>query len=167
MSLYFEKQKGRNCTIHAFNNAVQYRAITTDDMKLASEEILEDKRKQLEKRRLKRNFNVEERLKEYQKLLYGDNGYWSLDVLYIAALDKGFKLNHIPIDSKLSDNKSYIILGTKKGYNNKEYRHAVAWVEGKYLDSELSIRRSKIPGNFTPLDIYEINYYIDLESLHI
>lgn len=152
--MYFEKQKGRNCSIHAFNNAIQYKAITCQDMKNSLDEILNDKKKHLEKRKLKKpKINVEEGIKNYKNMLMGKGGYWSIEVLSRAIEDLDYKLKVIPITENLDDKKTYILLGVK----NNSYNHAIAYTKGKFLDSENLNKMAKLNSNFSPYAIYEIN----------
>lgn len=141
--LYHEKQQSQDCSIHAFNNAMQYRALTNQQ---AVEEVQRNVEKWIEARKQRYNDRIQQGLPIRKRdelytpmqILEYSNGLSSNGTLFSASIIQSLarKINIGFIPETVTSNGSYYILGTSHTPNGGQYPHAIACYNGNWIDSE-------------------------------
>ena len=159
--LYFERQVGHNCTIHAANNALQQHVLTAAIMgrvarRLAREQAQRTRRHQQDTGRAVETLRVlTERAMPYlQGSMLGD---WSPDVAYAALRERGIYAVHgrtqdFPQRGAWILTGETAVQGAADGAAGGTYAHSVAVLNGWWLDSERPRPVRLRPGN--PLPVY-------------
>lgn len=138
---YGERQIGTQCTLHAFNNAMQGMILTETDVKNAVKSLclkyntrtdarnITQKRKSLAK-------------KHYAKALDGKFGY-SPNAIVEAAKARGYYMRMLSLDrtrpfqDQADPATRYIVGGTMYyAEYGQDFGHAIAWFRGFFIDSE-------------------------------
>jgi len=137
---YHERQVGKNCTIHAFNNAIG-RALLSRNIA----------RNELVPARLVGSRNIKE------SDLYSEQNGFSIDILQSLYARKrtGYKVQQVPSMELVG---SYILMGYSERSNS---RHAVAVRNGYFIDSEsdriLDLRYNPIPAYFRKMATFRVS----------
>lgn len=151
MPSYFEKQVGRGCALHALNNALQMQFIRLRDVQSTINEMVEDK--ELSAKRRGKRFNSQ----SFRRALLSRNRGCSPDVIQRFARKHGWYFHLINDDATvLKNNRRYYIQGNKQ-YGKQRFRHAIALVNGRVLDSEEDEPLLGLPEDFQVEAVYEIN----------
>jgi hypothetical protein len=120
--LYFERQRGRECSVHAFNNAVQRRALTAKNVRDKIEDVIATKPPRSRDK--------------FRSMLCGDGGYFSPSMVIAAGIDRGYDYENRKISTALrlqnARSKRYYIMGTRR---REGWGHAIAIARGHIFDS--------------------------------
>lgn len=127
--LYFERQRGKNCVIHSFNNGMGKKLVTSETMK----RLVDDSYKRYKKLRRGHKKLMSEEI--YKSLQRGKNGY-SPDVLTIFLQENGIrprslnnkKFLYLESLKKIwrDHNPICLILGTIIDVGGYDIHHAIA-----------------------------------------
>jgi hypothetical protein len=134
--LYHEKQTNKDCAIHAFNNAVQYSAITNA---MCDEEVETLVSRWVQSRKPSKPPYTPQQIQAWRNSLTTNGTMYSASVIRNVAEKLGYWFQDIPLSkfSSIEDKGSYYLIGVSTlPKSKKQYPHSIAVFQKKFIDSE-------------------------------
>lgn len=134
--MYHEKQVGRQCTLHALNNALQGQPhrVTFSDMNAIVEGMI-DHRMNRQRASARASRQVHRAF-----LMHCQDGFFAPDVAYVFLNKIGYSTKirqSLPQSREAAKNRRFIVTGQKAAADNKSsYGHSIAVYDGYVIDSE-------------------------------
>lgn len=134
--MYFERQEKQFCIVHAINNCMQKEVLTKADMFAAAQFLAESSTKRTVDFLLSKGKQVDAAkiLESTKKSLFTADGDFSVDVALLALKEKGLYAHHGRKETFPFQGRYFLTGEVAKGL--RAYGHAVAIVDGLWLDSE-------------------------------
>lgn len=120
--VYFERQQGRFCVLHAINNAMQGRIVTKDMLFKEVDSMLDTMEERNRKRETSFNRGA------YKSYLCAKDGFFSPPVAFNVLKRAGWIAKRV---KSIASTGKFILNGKINGYG-----HTIAVVNGLVLDSE-------------------------------
>jgi hypothetical protein len=162
--MYFQRQHGLQCGLHAANNAVGQRLLVAADLNLAADEIGRETALRAHESQ-RRSTGAPEELavlqKRIRKVLVGPaGGQWSGDCVIRALAKRGFYA-HRRSAADFNFVGAWLLFGDKFHHSDRPYAHAVALRGSTWLDSEDSspfmLADQELPSNVRPWGSFQID----------
>jgi len=166
-TMYFQRQHGLQCTLHAANNAIGAKVLIAADLNKAADELAlamatrsqEAQRKLTSAGRTEEFGSLQARCRT--ALVGPAGGQWSADCARLALAKKGY-FAHRRSAADFDFKGDWIVLGDKfHNHNVRPYAHAVALRGNMWLDSEASspymLVDLELPTNFRPWGYFVVD----------
>ncbi len=171
--LYHEKQQSQNCAVHAFNNAMQFKAITQEQAQQEADLQLQNyvnNRLDRYTKRIQDGLTIRksdepytpEKVLAYSQSLSSNGTMFSPGV--IMSLAKQLNIGFLP--EPVTSNGSYYLIGLS-GKMGNTYKHSIACVDGNYIDSEYDKIFKSPPWHFQKQESYKLIPLDQLKSLNV
>jgi len=160
--MYFQRQHGLQCGMHAANNAVGQRLLVAADLNHAADEIGREMALRAHEA-LRRSAGAPEDLavlqKRMRKFLVGpQGGQWSADCVIRALAKRGHYAHRSADITFVGD---WLLFGDKFNHADRPYAHAVALRGSMWFDSEDSspvlLVDRELPCTFRPWAIFQVD----------
>jgi len=142
--MYFQRQHGLQCGLHAANNAVGAKVLIAADLNDAASEVALEMAVRVQDAQQRRSTATPPEdaavlHKRMREMLVGPaGGQWAADCVVRALSKKGFHAHRRPVDD-LALEGSWLVFGDKFHRADRPYAHAAALRDGLWLDSESSV----------------------------
>jgi hypothetical protein len=162
--MYFQRQHGLQCTLHACNNAIGAKVLIAADLNKAADELALAMATRSQEAQRRTSTGRTEELGSLQArcrmaLVGPQGGQWSTDCAWHALAKKGYYA-HRRAAADFDFKGNWIVLGNKFHNAARPYAHAVALRGNLWLDSEASspcmLVDHEIPANFRPWGYFQV-----------
>jgi hypothetical protein len=165
-TMYFQRQHGLQCTLHACNNAIGAKVLIAADLNKAADDLALAMATRSQEAQRRTGTGRTEELESLQArcrmaLVGPAGGQWSADCAWHALAKKGY-FAHRRATADFDFKGDWIVLGDKfHNHNARPYAHAVALRGNMWLDSEASspcmLVDLELPTNFRPWGYFQVD----------
>jgi len=165
--MFFQRQHGLQCGLHAANNVVGERLLVAADLNHEADELAREMVLRTETQRRRSTDSPDELAvlqQRVRKVLVGPTGgQWAADCVLRALAKRGFYA-HRRSAAEFTFVGDWLLFGDKFHHADRPYAHAVALRGDMWLDSEGSstvlLVDREIPSNFRPWAYFQVDTHM-------